>query len=183
MAPPAAAITPRTRAVIFTTPHNPGGRVYPLETLRGLADTLGAALSRVGHPIFLISDEPYNRIVFDGLRFHSPAEFYPATIVTYSYGKTLLAPGMRMGYVATTPSMPDRVALREAIFTSQIATGLAFPNALPTPPIGDIEGLSTDIGAPWRRPWASQPPPPPRSANPFQAKTPNRTNPRCPTLL
>jgi len=79
-----AAITPRTRAVLINTPHNPTGRIYPLETLRAL----GAMLERVSagrdRPIILVSDEPYNRIVFDGRTFHGPAEVYPNTIVTYS---------------------------------------------------------------------------------------------------
>ena len=104
----AAAISPRTRAIIFNSPHNPSGRVYPLETLRALGRTLADASARIGHPIYLISDEPYNRIIFDGRTFHSPAEAYPHTVVTYSYGKQLLAPGMRIGYLTVPPTMPDR---------------------------------------------------------------------------
>ena len=147
----AAAITPRTRAVIVNTPHNPTGRVYPPEALRALGDVLTEAGARNGRTIYLVSDEPYNRIVFDGRSFHSPAEVYPATMITYSYGKTLLAPGMRIGYVAMPPSMPDREALREALFTAQIATGFAFPNALLQHAIEDLEPLSIDVGALERR--------------------------------
>ncbi|MDQ2854417.1 MAG: aminotransferase class I/II-fold pyridoxal phosphate-dependent enzyme [Chloroflexota bacterium] len=147
----AAAITPRTRAVIFNTPHNPSGRVYPLETLRGMADTLGAALSRVGHPIFLMSDEPYNRIIFDDRQFHSPAEVYPYTIVCYSYGKTLLAPGMRIGYLAWPPNMPGREAIREMVMVAQMATGYAFPNALLQHAIEGLEPLSIDVPTLQRR--------------------------------
>jgi aspartate aminotransferase len=151
MAQLAAAITPRTRAVIFNTPHNPSGRVYPLETLRGLADTLGAALSRVGHPIFLISDEPYNRIIFDEQQFHSPAEVYPYTFVCYSYGKTLLAPGMRIGYLAWPPNMPGREAIREMVMVAQMATGYAYPNALLQHAIEELEPLSIDVPTLQRR--------------------------------
>jgi aspartate aminotransferase len=147
----AAAITPRTRAVLVNTPHNPTGRIYPPEALRALGDLLAEAGRRNGRTIYLVSDEPYNRIVFDGRPFHSPATVYPATIVTYSYGKTLLAPGMRIGYVATPPTMPDREDLRDAIFTSQIATGYAFPNALLQHAIEDLEPLSIDVGALERR--------------------------------
>ncbi len=143
----AAAITPRTRAVIFNTPHNPSGRVYPLETLRGIAKVLEEALSRTGHPIFLISDEPYNRIIFDGREFHSPAEVYPYTIIAYSYGKTLLAPGQRIGYLAWPPNMPGREAIREMVLVAQMATGFAFPNALLQHAIGDLEGISIDVPA------------------------------------
>ena len=101
----AAAITPRTRAVLLNSPHNPSGRVYPLADLQALAGALAEASRRIGRQILLISDEPYNRIVFDGRAFHSPAEAYPDTIITYSYGKTLLAPGMRIGYLTVPPTI------------------------------------------------------------------------------
>jgi aspartate aminotransferase len=147
----AAAITPRTRAIIFNSPHNPSGRVYPLETLQALARTLTEASERIGHPVFLVSDEPYNRIIFDGGTFHSPAEAYPNTVVTYSYGKQLLAPGQRIGYLTVPPTMPDREAFRETVFVSQLATGYAFPNALLQHAIEDLEELSIDIAAMQRR--------------------------------
>ena len=146
-----AAITPRTRAVVLNSPHNPSGRVYPLEALEALAATLEGAAARSGHPIYLVSDEPYNRILFDGRTFHSPAEVYPNTITAYSYGKTLLAPGMRLGYIAIPPTMAGRRELRERIFVSQIATGFAFPNADLQHAIEDIERLSIDVGALERR--------------------------------
>jgi aspartate aminotransferase len=147
----AAAITPRTRAVLVNTPHNPTGRIYSRESLQAVADVLAEASERNGRTIYLMSDEPYNRIVFDGRPFHSPAEVYPATIINYSYGKTLLAPGMRIGYIATPPTMPDRERLRDDVFTSQIASGWAFPNALLQHAIEDLDDLSIDVGALERR--------------------------------
>ncbi len=147
----AAAITPRTRAVLVNTPHNPTGRIYPPDALRALGDVLTDAGRRHGRTIYLVSDEPYNRIVFDGREFHSPAEVYPATIVDYSFGKTLLAPGMRIGYAAIPPTMPDREELRDAIFTAQIATGYSFPNALLQHAIEDLDRLSIDVGVLERR--------------------------------
>ena len=147
----AAAITPRTRAIIFNSPHNPSGRVYPLETLEALGRTLTEASTRIGHPIFLVSDEPYNRIIFDDRTFHSPAEAYPHTVITYSYGKQLLAPGQRIGYLTVPPTMPDREAFRETVFVSQLATGYAFPNALLQHAIEDLEEMSIDVAAMQRR--------------------------------
>jgi aspartate aminotransferase len=147
----AAAITPRTRAVIVNTPHNPSGRVYQLDALEGLAEVLRSAADEHGHPIYLVSDEPYNRIVFDGRRAPSPAQVYPDTLVTYSYGKTLLAPGMRIGYVAIPPTMEGRDEMRERIQMAQFATGFAFPNALLQHAIEDLEQLSIDVGALQRR--------------------------------
>ena len=146
-----ATITPRTRAVLFNSPQNPTGRVYPIEALRALGAMLTRQSEDRDRPIILISDEPYNRIVFDGIEFHSPAEVYPNTLIDYSYGKTLLAPGMRIGYIAIPPMMPDREELRRAIFVTQLATGFAFPNALLQHAIEDLERLSIDIGALERR--------------------------------
>ena len=146
-----AAITPRTRALIFNSPHNPSGRVYPPETLSAVARTLTDASERIGHPIYLISDEPYNRIVFDGRPYHSPSEAYPHTIVTYSYGKQLLAPGQRIGYLTVPPTFPGREAFRATVQVAQLATGYAFPNALLQHAIEDLEGLSIDIPAMQRR--------------------------------
>jgi aspartate aminotransferase len=141
----AGAITPRTRTIIVNSPHNPTGKIYPEATLRALADLLTEAGARHGRPIALLSDEAYSRILFDGRDFPSPARFYPHTFVIYTYGKTLLIPGQRIGYVALPPAMPGREAFRRAILTAQIAAGWAFPNALLQHAIGDLEPLSIDI--------------------------------------
>ncbi len=142
-----AAIGPRTKAIIVNSPHNPSGRIYSPEILGELAALLADAGDRIGHPIWIISDEPYNRIVFDGLEYHSPAEFHPHTIITYSYGKTLLAPGQRIGYLTVPPTAPDREALRDEIFVQQIAAGYTFPNALLQHSLHELEQLSIDVGA------------------------------------
>jgi aspartate aminotransferase len=146
-----AAISARTRALVVNTPHNPSGRVYPLADLKALATTLREASARIGHPIQLVSDEPYNRILFDDRSHHSPATVYPETLITYSYGKTLLAPGMRLGYLTVPPTKPDRVELRDRIFLAQVAQGWAFPNADLQHAIEDLEQLSIDVGAMERR--------------------------------
>ncbi|MBA2266295.1 MAG: aminotransferase class I/II-fold pyridoxal phosphate-dependent enzyme [Chloroflexi bacterium] len=147
----AAAIGPRTRAVLVNSPHNPTGRIYPPGALTALADALADSSARIGHPIWILSDEPYNRIVFDGLTAHSPAEFYPHTVITYWYGKTLLSPGQRIGFLTVPPTLPERAALRDEIFMQQIAAGYAFPNALLQHALADLERLSIDIGALERR--------------------------------
>lgn len=147
----AGAIGPRTRAVLVNSPHNPSGRVYSAQVLQALAAALSDASARIGHPVWIVSDEPYNRIVFDGRDFHSPAEFYPHTIITYSYGKTLLAPGQRIGYIAIPPTLPERTAIRDELFVQQLATGYAFPNALLQHALGDLERLSIDVGGLQRR--------------------------------
>jgi aspartate aminotransferase len=146
-----AALTPRTRVVLLNSPHNPSGRIVPIDELRGLADLLESAGRRYGHTIYILSDEPYRRIVFDGREYHSPAEVYPATVTTYSYGKQLLAPGMRIGYLTSGPAMPDRERLRDAVFVHQLAAGYAFPNADLQHALADIEPLCIDLAALERR--------------------------------
>jgi aspartate aminotransferase len=141
----AAAITPRTRIVIVNSPNNPTGRVYTGETLTRLAAVLEEASARNGRRIVLLSDEPYNRIVFRGTRFRTPAEFYPSTLVAYSYGKTLLAPGQRLGYLALPPALPDRPALRRAVHDLQIAIGWAFPNAVMQYALPELERQVFDV--------------------------------------
>ena len=143
----AAAITPRTRIVLVNSPHNPTGRIFPRESLTALGEALADASERIGHPIWILSDEPYNPIVFDGNRAPSPAETYPHTVITYSYGKQLLAPGERIGFLTVPPTCPDRASLREEIYVAQFATGYAFPNALVQHALADLQGLSIDIGA------------------------------------
>jgi aspartate aminotransferase len=147
----AAAITPRTRAIIVNSPHNPSGRVFSARTFADLAAVLGEASARIGHPVWIISDEPYRRIVFDGRDVPSPSVAYPHTAITYSYGKQTLAPGQRIGYVAIPPTCPDRVELRERIFLEQLASGYSWPNALLQHALADLEQTVVDIGALERR--------------------------------
>ena len=139
------AITPNTRAIIVNSPNNPTGRIYPPETLRGLAAVLSEGSARYGRPIYLLSDEAYSHILYDQNTFHTPAEYYPNTILMYTYGKTLLAPGQRMGYLALPASMPQREQLRPAVLSAQMVTGYAFPNALLQHALPDLEELSIDI--------------------------------------
>ena len=148
-----AAIGPRTRLVIVNTPHNPTGRIYGRETLTALAELLERASRRIGHRICLLSDEPYRRLRFDGHGFVSPAAVYPWTLIAYSYGKVLLAPGQRLGYLAISPLMPqaDRQPLRDAMFATQMALGWCFPNALMQYALPQLDRLSIDVQALTRR--------------------------------
>ena len=148
-----AAIGARTRLVIVNTPHNPTGRIYGREVLTELADRLERASKRIGHRIFLLSDEPYRRLRFDGRGFVSPAAVYPWTLISYSYGKVLLAPGQRLGYLAISPLMPpaERQALRDAMFSTQMALGWCFPNAVMQYAVPHLDRLSIDVEALARR--------------------------------
>lgn len=151
-----AAIGPKTRLVIVNTPHNPTGRIYSRASLEVLADLLERASSRIGHRIFLLSDEPYRQLRFDGRGFTSPAALYPWTLISYSFGKVLLAPGQRLGYLALSPLMPtaDRHALRSVMFSAQMALGWCFPNAVMQYAVPDLDKLSIDqVALARRRDW------------------------------
>jgi len=141
----AGAITKKTRLVIVNTPHNPTGRIYPPSTLEGLATVLTEASDRFGAPIFLLSDEPYSKLVFSNAEFTSPAQYYPHTLISYSYGKILLTPGQRIGWLALSPLMPDRESLRSAIFMAQIAGGWLFPSAIMQYSLSELDRLSIDL--------------------------------------
>jgi aspartate aminotransferase len=148
-----AAIGPKTRLVIVNTPHNPTGRIYGRDMLKALSDLLDRASARFDRRIFLLSDEPYRRLRFDGRDFVSPAAIYPWTFISYSYGKVLLAPGQRLGYLALSPLMPqsDRRALQNVMFSAQMALGWCFPNAVMQYALPDLERLSIDQEALARR--------------------------------
>ena len=100
-------LNPGTAAVLINTPNNPSGAVYSAETLTRLAEILRAKQAEYGHDIFLISDEPYREIVFDGGVQPYPSKFYDNTLSCYSYSKSLSLPGERIGYVAVNPRATD----------------------------------------------------------------------------
>lgn len=102
-----AAMNPNVQAVLINTPNNPSGAVYSAETLERMAGLLRAKQAEYGHDIFLISDEPYREIVFDGKEQPYPSRFYDNTISCYSFSKSLSLPGERIGYLAVNPRATD----------------------------------------------------------------------------
>ena len=141
----AAAITARTRAVIINTPHNPTGKIYPPETLGRLAAVLTQASEQHGRPIYILSDEAYSRIVFDGRTFVTPARFYRYTFLLHTYSKSALAPGQRIGYIALPPEMPDRPDIRAALMLVSLATAIGMPDAVMQYALADIDPLLIDL--------------------------------------
>lgn len=143
----ARAITPRTRIVVVNSPANPTGRIYPGSAWQALAEVLELASRAHGRRIWLLSDEPYRRIRFDGVDFTSPAGAYPWTLIDYSYGKVLLAPGQRLGYLALSPLIPtaEREELRTALFPLGLAIGWGFPDAVMQYSVPELEKLSLDM--------------------------------------
>ena len=99
-------LSPRTKAVIVNSPNNPSGVVYSEETIKRLAEILTAKEKEYGHPIFIISDEPYRELVYGGLTVPYIPKYYQNTLVCYSWSKSLSLPGERIGYIV----VPDQVA-------------------------------------------------------------------------
>ena len=102
-----SAITTHTKAVIINSPNNPSGAVYSGETLRQLAELLRKKETEFGHPIFIIADEPYREIVYDGLTVPCIPLIYENTIICYSYSKSFSLPGERIGYIVVPDSVTD----------------------------------------------------------------------------
>ncbi len=120
-------ITPKTKAVIVNTPNNPTGVVYSENTIKKLAAIMEAKQREYGTDIFLISDEPYRELVYDGAKVPYLTKYYDNTIVGYSYSKSLSLPGERIGYLV----IPDEVTDSEEVLSAaNVATRiLGFVNA------------------------------------------------------
>ena len=101
-------ITEKTRAVLINSPNNPTGKVYREAELRELARLLTHYGDKFGQPIYLISDEPYRKIVYDGIETPSVFDVYPETFVVTSFSKDLSLPGERIGYAAAHPEISDK---------------------------------------------------------------------------
>ena len=102
-----AMVTPKTRAVIVNSPNNPSGVVYSEETIQKLAAILQRKEQEYGHPIFIISDEPYRELVYGGLQVPYLTKYYDNTLVCYSWSKSLSLPGERIGYIVVPSQVAD----------------------------------------------------------------------------
>ena len=118
-----ARITPHPQAVISTSPNNPSGVVYTRETLSSLGELLTRKSAEYGHPIYIIADEPYRELVYDGVEVPFIPTIYPNTIVCYSYSKSLSLPGERIGYVCVPDQVEDSADVYAAVAGAARAMG------------------------------------------------------------
>ncbi len=123
-------LTPEVACVLINTPNNPTGVVYSADTLKKMAAILTEKSAAYGHVIYLVSDEPYRDIVFDGKTVPYPASFYQHTLTCFSYSKSLSLPGERLGYVAVCPGCEGERVLVDMMAQISRFTGHNCPPSI-----------------------------------------------------
>ena len=139
------AVTGRTRAIIINSPNNPSGAVYPAGSLQSLGELLLAKQAEHGSEIFIISDEPYRRIIYDGLVYPQVFPHYANTIVVNSHAKDLALPGERIGYVAVNPAYAEGEELVDGLTFCNRSLGFVNAPALMQHVIRALTGVSVDV--------------------------------------
>lgn len=139
------AITPLTKAVLINSPHNPTGVIYKEEILRGMSALLEAKEREYGTTIFLISDEPYRDIVYDGAKVPSVLEIFRNSLIGYSYSKSLSLPGERIGYVAVNDRIEQAGKLIDALIFANRSLGFVNAPALFQKVIGESLDAAVDV--------------------------------------
>ena len=140
-----AAIDEKTAALIVNSPNNPTGKIYPESTLKALADMLDRKFEETGRRIYIIADEPYRKISYDGVAVPSLLKIYPHTMLCTSYSKDLSLPGERIGYLAINPLCEDADGLVGAAILCNRILGYVNANALMQRTIARLQGMSVDI--------------------------------------
>ena len=141
-----AMLTEHTQAVLINSPNNPSGVVYTRQTLTALADLLRRKSAEFGHPIYLVSDEPYRELAY-GVEVPFVPGIYPDTVVCYSYSKSLSLPGERIGYVYVPKAAADSRALFAAVAGAARAGGHVCAPSLMQKVIARCAGLRPDLAA------------------------------------
>ncbi len=142
-----AAITPKTKAIIINSPNNPTGQIYSAAELAGL----GALLAKGGQTIYLISDEPYRKIVYDGHTVPSIFKAYRNSLIVSSYSKDLSLPGERIGYIAVHPEIEGKAQLLGAMTLANRILGFVNAPALMQRVVAELQGITVDCSVYGRR--------------------------------
>ena len=140
-----AAITSKTRGIIVNSPNNPSGAVYSGEQLEALAQLLRRKQAEHGSEIFLLSDEPYRRLIYDDLIYPQVFPHYENTIVVNSHAKDLGLPGERIGYIAVHPAYPQREELVDGLIFCTRTLGFVNAPALMQHVVRSLQGISVDV--------------------------------------
>jgi len=140
-----AAINEKTAAIIINSPNNPTGAVFTEESIVALSALLAKKEKEFGKTIYLIADEPYRELVYDGVKVPYLINYYNDTLVCYSYSKSLSLPGERIGYVLVSPKMNDFTAVYQAICGAGRALGFVCAPSLLQKLLPKVLGLTSDI--------------------------------------
>lgn len=140
------AVTARTRAIIVNSPNNPSGVVYSGDEIAGLAGLLDRKQAEYGTEIFLISDEPYKRIIFDGMAFPQLLTAYDNAVIVTSHAKDLALPGERIGYIAINPRHEGKEELAAGFSFCNRTLGFVNAPALMQRVVRGLQGVSVDPG-------------------------------------
>jgi aspartate aminotransferase len=140
----AAAISPKTKVIIINSPNNPTGQVYSREDLQRLGELLRESGKKLGTTIYLISDEPYRKIIFDDTEVPSIFNSYKNSIVASSYSKDLSLPGERIGYLATHPEIFEKPQLLGALNLANRILGFVNAPAMMQRIVAELQDVSVD---------------------------------------
>ena len=146
-----AAVTDKTRAVLINSPNNPTGAVYPEEDIKALSELLGRISSKNGRTVYLISDEPYRKIVFDGVDVPSVFKHYQNVMCVTSYSKDLSLPGERIGFIAVHPQAEGRKLLVDGLVLNNRILGFVNAPGLMQLAVARLQGVSVDVSIYRRR--------------------------------
>jgi len=138
------AITEKTKAIIINSPNNPTGQIYSAKALNALGQLLTRAGSRYSTTIYMISDEPYRKIIFDNHTVPSIFKAYKNSIVVSSYSKDLSLPGERIGYLAVHPEIEDKANLVNGLTLANRILGFVNAPALMQRVVAELQGVSVD---------------------------------------
>lgn len=138
-------LTEKVMAVLINTPNNPSGMVYTLETIRKLADIMTEKSKEYGHDIFLISDEPYREIVFEGTDAPYVTKYYANSMSCYSFSKSLSLPGERIGYIAVNPACADAEFIPNMCGQISRGTGHNCPPSIIQLAVAEVLETTSDL--------------------------------------
>jgi aspartate aminotransferase len=141
----AQAVTDKTCAVLINNPNNPTGAVYPEEQIKALAQALSDIGQRRGRPVYLISDEPYRQVVYDGVQVPSIFRHFPHSILVTSFSKNLSLPGERIGYLALHPDIADKPQLLAGMTLANRILGFVNAPALMQLAVAELLDQVADV--------------------------------------
>ncbi|MGQ4810313.1 Aspartate/prephenate aminotransferase [Candidatus Entotheonellaceae bacterium PAL068K] len=140
------ALSPRTKVVLINSPNNPSGVVYPAATIQALGDLLNRKQTEFGTQIYLVSDEPYKKLLYDDITYPEIYPYYANSIIVTSHAKDLALPGERLGYIATNPACDGVCELQDGFSFANRTLGFVNAPALMQHVLTHLQGVSIDIG-------------------------------------